>query len=333
MSFWLTVPLLAGKSGSGKSPVMNGTSTFSVQPRPRGPREQRHRHPQQAVERGVFTRSARVVARSSVRPASALSWRVKGSAASSVGSSGARGVASRASARRGGSVPSSAVSAGRVARSVSRSAGIEADSAWSSAASAPAVGAEVGHEALQRLLVLGQRAAVRAVPRKPRRTSSLGRSPRGASEATAGRAGPARHRARHGSGIPPRRRRGRSTARRAASGGRCAYRAGAWPARRRAAPARRSGRAGSRRRRPARGATGVPGRRSTKKLPSKKMRGRIFSRASRAAAAPSVRAPSSPARRPPSRGSTTTLPTSTPAIRTGERAARLRHLFELARTA
>ena len=69
------------------------------------------------------------------------------------------------------------------------------------------------------------------------------------------------------------------------------------------------------------GEPGVPGRTSTKKLPSRKIRGRIFSRASRWIGRPflsifivtSVSVESSPS------GSTfETLPTSTPAIRTGE---------------
>ena len=60
----------------------------------------------------------------------------------------------------------------------------------------------------------------------------------------------------------------------------CACRAGARSGGRRTAPARRSGRRGSRRRSSSSPPDGEPGWRSTKKLPSRKMRGRIFSSAS-----------------------------------------------------
>ena len=126
----------------------------------------------------MFTRSARVVARSSVRPASALSWRVKGSAASSTGSSRRTlGVASVASARRGGSVPSRAVSAGRVARSVSRSAGIDAASAWSWVASALAVAPRLVTTPFSASSSSASAPLSLAVPRCARRMSSSGSWP------------------------------------------------------------------------------------------------------------------------------------------------------------
>ncbi len=68
------------------------------------------------------------------------------------------------------------------------------------------------------------------------------------------------------------------------------------------------------------GAPGEPGLRSTKKLPSRKMRGRIFAVASAwIGSAVSLSSSTSTAAFVPSSGSTDlTLPTSTPAIRTGE---------------
>ena len=68
------------------------------------------------------------------------------------------------------------------------------------------------------------------------------------------------------------------------------------------------------------GALGVPGLRSTKKLPSRKIRGRIFALASACSgSADFLSSSTSTAALEPSRPSTAlTLPTSTPAIRTGE---------------
>ena len=70
------------------------------------------------------------------------------------------------------------------------------------------------------------------------------------------------------------------------------------------------------------GADGEPGWRSTKKLPSRKMRGRIFSSASSWIGRPlsSISIVTLAASSPASTASTfVTFPTSTPAIRTGER--------------
>ena len=73
-------------------------------------------------------------------------------------------------------------------------------------------------------------------------------------------------------------------------------------------------------------ADGEPGWRSTKKLPSRKMRGRIFSCASLWIGSPffSISISTRAAVEFPPIGSTFfTLPTSTPAMRTGERGLRL----------
>ena len=69
------------------------------------------------------------------------------------------------------------------------------------------------------------------------------------------------------------------------------------------------------------GEPGVPGRRSTKKLPSRKIRGRIFNRASRWIGSPRsciLIVTSEAVESPPTGLTSATLPTSTPAIRTGE---------------
>src|SRR5690242_13195711 len=74
------------------------------------------------------------------------------------------------------------------------------------------------------------------------------------------------------------------------------------------------------------GAVGVPGSGSTKKLPSRKMRGRILARASVWIGRPDspIVIVTSTASLPFDVGSTlVTLPTSTPAIRTGEPFLRL----------
>ncbi len=81
------------------------------------------------------------------------------------------------------------------------------------------------------------------------------------------------------------------------------------------------------------GAEGDPGCMSTKKLPSRKMRGRICSLASLCTGRPlswiaiTTRAASAPGR---TRSTAVTLPTVTPATRTGEF---VRMLFELGKTA
>ena len=72
---------------------------------------------------------------------------------------------------------------------------------------------------------------------------------------------------------------------------------------------------------PRSGADGEPGLTSTKKLPSRKIRGRILNVASLwiGRPLPSMRIGTTAAARPPSTWETEeTLPTSTPAIRTGE---------------
>ena len=69
------------------------------------------------------------------------------------------------------------------------------------------------------------------------------------------------------------------------------------------------------------GALGVPGRMSTKKLPSRKIRGRIFSVASSCSGSASslISIVTLDAVEPsPAASTLVTLPTSTPAIRTGE---------------
>ncbi len=74
------------------------------------------------------------------------------------------------------------------------------------------------------------------------------------------------------------------------------------------------------------GAPGVPGSRSTKKLPSRKMRGRILARASSwigRPALPTVIVTITASLPLPARSTFLTLPTSTPAIRTGEPFLRL----------
>ena len=67
-------------------------------------------------------------------------------------------------------------------------------------------------------------------------------------------------------------------------------------------------------------AVGVPGRRSTKKLPSRKIRGRIFSVASLWIGRPSgsIAIVTTAASVPGWRSTSLTLPMFTPAIRTGE---------------
>ena len=73
-------------------------------------------------------------------------------------------------------------------------------------------------------------------------------------------------------------------------------------------------------------AVGVPGSRSTKKLPSRKIRGRIFARASSWIGRPDlpIRIVIVTASPSPLTGSTfVTRPTSTPAIRTGDAFLRL----------
>ena len=68
------------------------------------------------------------------------------------------------------------------------------------------------------------------------------------------------------------------------------------------------------------GADGEPGLRSTKKLPSRKMRGRILAVASSCSGSPSssIWSTTTAASVPSSASTSLTLPTSTPAIRTGE---------------
>ena len=78
------------------------------------------------------------------------------------------------------------------------------------------------------------------------------------------------------------------------------------------------------------GALGLPGSRSTKKLPSRKIRGRIAAKASSWIGRPLSSTVKVTVVASPSRSVAITLPTSTPAIRTGELVAMLRRLAKVA---
>ena len=69
---------------------------------------------------------------------------------------------------------------------------------------------------------------------------------------------------------------------------------------------------------PSSGALGLPGSSSTKKLPSRKIRGRIAAKASSWIGRPAPSTVKVTSVLSPSRPTSITLPTSTPAIRTGE---------------
>ena len=78
------------------------------------------------------------------------------------------------------------------------------------------------------------------------------------------------------------------------------------------------------------GALGLPGSSSTKKLPSRKIRGRIAAKASSWIGRPESSTVKVTLVLSPSRSVEMTLPTSTPAIRTGELRAMLAELEKVA---
>ena len=80
------------------------------------------------------------------------------------------------------------------------------------------------------------------------------------------------------------------------------------------------------------GALGLPGLSSMKKLPSRKIRGRIAAKASSWIGRPSPLTVKVTVVASPSRSVEMTLPTSTPAIRTGELLAMLAELAKVALT-
>ncbi len=120
---------------------MNGTSTLFVQAESaRFSRRNGTEVRLNATTSGIVWRSTRAVPRSSSSDMSRRAWVMNGSDAASVSSDERTpGSASCANARSDGSASSSDASAGWPTRSVSRSAGIEAASATSSRAKAPAV--------------------------------------------------------------------------------------------------------------------------------------------------------------------------------------------------
>ena len=81
---------------------------------------------------------------------------------------------------------------------------------------------------------------------------------------------------------------------------------------------------------PRSGALGLPGSSSTKKLPSRKIRGRIAAKASSWIGRPAPLTVKVTVVASPSRSVEITLPTSTPAIRTGELRAMLAELAKVA---
>ncbi len=140
-SFWFTVPELAGKSGSGKSVLMNGTSTSSVHAAAARPCSNTPTERSSSANRsGARRRSTRAVPCSSDGRSSARTCASAGRAALVSGpSTRTPGRASAAVTRTVGIAAFTSPSAGPATRSVSRSAGIDASSAPSSRTSAPVV--------------------------------------------------------------------------------------------------------------------------------------------------------------------------------------------------
>ena len=81
---------------------------------------------------------------------------------------------------------------------------------------------------------------------------------------------------------------------------------------------------------PSSGELGLPGSSSTKKLPSRKIRGRIEAKASSWIGRPASSTVKVTVVASPSRSVLITLPTSTPAIRTGDFSAMLAELVKVA---
>ena len=165
---------------------MNGTSTLFVHAdSARFSRRNGTEVRLNATTSGIVWRSTRAVPRSSRSDIRRRAWVMKGSDAASVSSEERTpGSASRANARSDGSAASSDSSAGWPTLSVLRSAGIEAASASSSRAKAPAVTLKFVTRSLSAPSSLAIAAKVFCWPRRTRWRSWFGSCPSVASLAS-----------------------------------------------------------------------------------------------------------------------------------------------------